>query len=567
MKEKRVAICYSTSDIPTIKIDLLAEALRSLGIEVVPRLYWGKGIAGETFTDNARDIAATAKDLAAVGVQRLVEGLNDILSAEQNRQNSKDGAPETLTPKADDFDAYIYCSSSGLSHITPTNAQTLRIGLIATPALACEWQNTDFDAMCVAHPTMMPYLASEGFEQAQLFDGAYVIDDAWHHQASKEELKQQLGVDGKKGPTILIMADGMPSRELQTIFIQLGLITQPIQPIFYHGDVEETASRLRSLAKRSGIAARMLGKLDRLGDYVGVADLVVVKNTHRLFAEVLSLGQPLLCLEDEASNALSDFVVRQKAGIHIPRVVELARAINRLLADVERFVEMTEAATQLAGWASTQRCADTLKRILEADTSLLELSHRLHEVVDMRRGGGFEIIGESKAHERRKNNEKASHVTPFVEPLKTRVRTDEVVSAVLKPTVEPKTFDEIHQEYTQLVLLDRAIDRELASITQKVRDYELYLSNGDGDENRKDEAAEALEKSRRLEMSLYEKRENIKQQKLRLKALSARYEKVSSDPFDDDIFDVAHQTASSIEQEIEQLKRQNALNELKDRMK
>ncbi|MGI5830704.1 MAG: hypothetical protein ACOX8U_11145 [Bradymonadia bacterium] len=559
-KHFNLSLFYAENDAPSELMKDLARELRERGHSVKLKKSLEMDAVKE-LTQSAKDIAESAKEIAQYGMARL----RGVIGAKPSI--SQDGFDEIGTKaKSNDNEAVIVSDVEYLADLHPS---VMRIGLMAMTRLDKAWLPSGLDAMVIPHEAFLPYLSQVQWDPDRVFVGGFLADEALKRSDSAENLRKKFGIVKENGPVVLIMANSFSADQLPTLFIQLSLVKTPYQAIFYHAGDPAIAHKLRQLADRFSIQARMFGLVSPLGDYLGLAQLAIANNTSDELHTIEALGIPCVCIENPSAQPISEFLKHEGAAVIAPQLYQLSNQLRPLLADAELMAQLLEKAEKISTYASTKRVADAIEEALRRRPQIMDDPERVRYAESPQ--SGFEIIGTMQssfspigAGEGEKQDEVATVAANELAPIISKP----VLSTQLLPTLTRQSAKGVHAEMTQLILLEKALDKQLDVASDDVRKWELRLdlAKNQADEKLINQAQIALEAAKAQEIGLFKQKDQISKQKEQLKQVSAKGQKaVSSPTVYDDL--LGTEVEDETEKKFQELQRQQQLQMLRDRMK
>lgn len=629
----------------------LASSLQALAQELTARGHHvSTKCTASRLASSVEEIARSAsnlKEIAENGVQLLKDAIAPIVakatdrppqksdpetsksndktanSSASNDENSKqtanstqNGAFDAIGPSAmpsdsdatknDENRAVIVTS---LSCLNDTAWDTLRIGLIPQTGLKEAWLPNALDAIVIPSPSFRPYLELVNWQKDRIFDGGYPVTPNDLPSLSHDDALQKFGLNSNLGPIVLAMASGFRLSEMQTLMTQLSLLPKTTQIFLYHGGDSAKADALRTIAQRQGINARMFGKTDKLSNYLVIADVAIANADDPDLILLENAAIPCVISAQNVQSPIADFLVHENAARSVPRMYNIASAVNPLLSDVNALNTLRGAASRIAAQASVLLCADAIEAAL-ADKD--RMTHRPDRVASE---CGFEIIGNAFLP-----NTPQPFASPFAQNTPSTVippssvnapsreilmpdipgapslqPTQNVVQAqtpimpqtqmplspvqtpnpsnVLKPTLNFSSKKELEKAYTNLILAERNLEKNLDAISNAVNEWELRLDLAK--QNQRDDliasATQRLNDAKAEELRLMTERDALTEQKNALRTAARNFNSPSATSLPSlDDFDLGTDDPwrdDPLEAEFKRLQAENALRELRNKMK
>lgn len=569
-KTYQIDLVYTSAEATTAEMTALHDELARRGHSVCLKSHASQTHLMEDISQTAKDLAQTARDVAETATQKMLDILDPIVpkaaSSVTGKKESQAPAKapfDAIGPSAikDDNRAIVVTNFSALKDVT---WDTYRIGLLPHTELIQAWTPAQLDAMVTPHVSFRPYLESVHWSSDRIFEGGWL--SLVKSSAPRETLLKQFGISPEQGPCLLIMSSAFNASDLQTIMLQLSTLRTPFQPFFYYGEASQTAEKLRSLACQFGINARMFGKNATLADYLAIADLALVSPADADFSKLEPLAVPTIIVSDQTPNALAQFLIHNGAAHAVRHTYELAAQLAALLDQPQLLENLKTAAGKIADTASVTLCADAIEKALSAKSTL-----RPRTPAPLTENTGFETIGiQTQPAPQNTSHIPMTSMQP-VQPTLTPVQSQaSQTSAPLQPMFgkTPTSYKEAHKEYTQLLLVERDLDRSLDAASGEVRKWEERLDLARQHQNEKliNEAMLRLKSAQATEMALFRQKDEISQRKSILKKSAQQLKNglIPSNPLMDDDFDAPLE--DSLEQEFKALQRKQQIQNLKNKM-
>lgn len=547
-----ITLFYSESDVSSELIKDLARELKERGHSVSLKKSIGLDAVKE-FTKQAKEIADSAKEIAQFGIQRLREAIGT------KTKSTEEGFDEIGS--AGNNDAIIVTDVEFLADLNPA---VMRIGLMPQTKLDKTWLPHGLDAMVIPHEAFRAYLSKVEWDMERVFVGGFLALESAKRSDSAENLRTKFKVSPDNGPVLLVLANSFSSDQLPTLFIQLSLLKTPYQAIFYHAGEPAIANQLRQLADRFHIQARMFGLVSPLSDYLGLAHVAVATNTAQDLALIESLGIPCVCIENPGPQPLAEFLKHEGAALLAPQLYQLSKQLQPLLSDAEILAQVGAQAQHIASYASTKRCADAIEEALRKRPQIMTDPDRQRYAQNPQ--GGFEVIGSvpslsgSAPQEQMATPQSNNDLQPIVAAVRD--------NPILSPTLSKQSGQSVHAELTQLILLEKALDKQLDAASDDVRKWELRLdlAKNRSDDKLTAQAQTALEAAKAQEIGLFQQKDQIARQKDQLKQVASKAPKPAAQGGGlADFLDAPE--VDETEKKFQELQRQQQLQMLRDRMK
>ena len=637
-KSYQIELRYDDSTASSAEMQALADVLEGRGHHVTIQKVQTNGLVRELsrsardLRDMAGTVAENVLDAANFGMQ-VLKGMvepfvnkGDNQKAEEAKPENAQEQPKEQAPAGDGFDAIGPAATTAAvassdravvvtapEHLKDAGWDAMRIGFISKTALNHTWQPAALDAMVIPHNAFRPYLEYIHWDPSHIFEGGYLALDKDRPDMSHEDAQKRFNLNASDGPVILIMATGFPQESLQTLMVQLSLLKMPMQVFFYHGGDATKANILRSLAQQYAVNARMFGKVNGLPDYIAMADIAVASVDESLSEMLENTGIPTVYVAGNTVSARINFLEHERAVLIAPQLYKLSAILAQPITDLNMRENMRKAAQDIAKLASIELCADGIEAALAKKSELIPDPNRRTVSDD-----GFETIGQMPAPAAGQNflmpqsapvqqapAEATQQPAPgMVQPAPSMVQpapgmvqptmgqpapamiqpapvmpapglTPPPAAPFLTPGMGARSKEDIRKEYTNLLIVEKNIDKSLETASSEVQKWELRLDLA-RQNNREDlvnSAMISLQSAKTQEMSLLQQKDQIQQQKAVLKQ-SARL--VSNQPNPGDAINFTRITDAelfgpskeelSIEKEFQALQQQEALQRLKNDM-
>lgn len=610
-----IELVYMQGDARAIELKPLADELRERGYEVSLRRHAPLGGIADEISRSAKGLADGVRGAAESGMQKIRDAFEPYMhvekqdktpdsgkksSASKKTEASDSSSPfASIGPEAIDQASDRVIVSSSIEAVAELGWESFRIGLMPHTVLDKTWQPSQFDAMVIPHPSFRAYLEHVRWAPEQIFEGAYVVAKEEMPTAPASELRERFSIVHEDGPVILVMASQIRPSELQTVMLQLSLLSMPYQAFFYHGDDAMVADILRAHARRFNVNARMFGRLEPLPDYLGIADIAVIDSNDPNLLLLQNLAVPCIGLAAEFPSARLNFLMHVKAAQCIAQSHQLAKVLSSVLDDSDALAAFQEAAHAVSEYASIERCADAIEQALAGRGRVMSNPKRNHSL-----SVGFETIGhidssalldkttfltptplETPAFEAFEQRSEAMGKQQMLEPpifpttefpnnyeyARSVSSASNKTLGILSPSITPRSLKQLQEEYAQLLIVEKDVDRSLDAASDEVRKWELRLDLAKQHQNSAltTQAVLQLDTAKNREMTLFQQKDLIASQKAMLKqsARQAQWPKQRSKGFqDDDLFSLTSDE-DELEKQFQQLQRMQQIQALRDKMK
>lgn len=563
---------------------------------------------------NVGDIARSAsnlKEIAESGVQMLRDVIAPIVakaadvkqSDAQTAQNTKDGAGQNetgqnagspfenigpQTSSAPDAQKQSGADAGNSAVVVDSQAclgdakwDDMRIGLIAENGLREDWLPAKLDAIVIPHPAFRPYLESVNWPSDRIFEGGFPARPEIIPRLSHQDALANFKIDPAQGRVVIVMASGFRTSELQTLLTQISLLPKNLQIFFYHASDNAKSAAIAEIARRSGLQARAFGNFEGLANCFAMADLIIANAVDAELNALAAVGVPLVISAQNIQSPVADFLVHEDAAQCVNRIYNIASATNRILADSQTLDLMKAAAAGLAQRASVPLCADAVEAALAAKDAIVGRPDR--QTAD----AIFEYIGapaliqnpfarpEQSAQaapcpaqnffsdQTAAQSGRCAPIAPIAAPQ------NAAPAGIITPTLSFSSKKELEKEYTKLIQTERAVEKALDAASNAVNNWELRLDLAK--QNMRDDliasAADRLNAAKNEEMNLMNQKQTIDAQKRAMRLAARNFGSVSPDISLPDGLLADPWQNDPLEDEFKRLQAQNALNNLRNKMK
>ena len=617
------------------EMQALADELVRRGHTVHVKKYSPKGSFVDDLTRSARDfkeLADNVRGVAENGMQML-RGMAEafVKPVDVGSKPSENKPADSVQPQADDAKpaeapkegAAAFENVGGFDDIGPAaaaasraasnqavivtcpealsdqNMDAMRIGLIPKTALDRTWQPAGLDAMVIPHAAFRPYLETIHWNPEHIFEGGYVVVKDDCPSKNRESAQAHFQLKREAGPVVLVMANGIQNADLQAMMIQLSLLKMPMQVFFYHAGDSYKAEQLRGLAQKFAVNARMFGRVTALPDYLAMADIAVAHVTDDNIQLLQNAAVPMVILAAKDVPAKVNFLSHERAALVAPEIYKLSATLAQPLTDPASLQAMQAAAANIAQLASIEKCADAIEAALAKKAQIIPDPQQRMATVD-----GFEVIGtqvnpqsfitpqyQAPVFEPVSAQPNAMPSPGMIQPAipaapgmiqpTTPVTAPHAHGAIqpppqmLTPGLGAQSKEELKAEYTKLLLIEKSLDKSLDAASADVRKWEERLDLA-RQHNRDDlitSAIASLQAAQAQEMSLFQQKDQIQQQKALIKQ-SARLAGSQTSPeapsfsighIEDELFGPTREELA-IEKEFAKLQKDGALQRLKNKL-
>jgi len=237
------------------------------------------------------------------------------------------------------------------------------------------WFHKDVDACFVPSNAVRKLAEKKGLAGSKLRQrGLPVRPDFWKAPASREELAQELGLSASR-KTVLVVGggDGVGSLE-QIVDATAAKVSQACpdeaQIVAVCGKNAELRQRLED-KKYPGVNVQVKGFVQRMSDYMEMADCIVTKAGPGTIAEACIRGVPIMLSNflpgQEAGNV--PFVTDGGFGAYSPKPRAIASKVTSWLQDPGQLEEMSTRAREAASPAAALDIASDICEMIDVADS------------------------------------------------------------------------------------------------------------------------------------------------------------------------------------------------------
>ena len=618
------------------EMQALADELIKRGHTVNVKKYSPRGSFVDDLTRSARDfkdLADNVRGAAENGIQILKEVAESLVkptepNTKQNN-NTEQNTADTIKQEEntethagfDDIGPAAAAANRVASNhaiivtcpeaLADQSLDAMRIGLIPKTILDHTWQPAELDAIVIPHTAFRPYLETIHWNPEHIFEGAYVALKSDCPTKTREEAQKHFQLKREAGPIVLVMASGIPNHELQTLMIQLSLLKMPMQVFFYHAGDSYKAEQLRALAQKFAVNARMFGRVNNLPDYLAMADIAVAHVNDANIQLLQNAGVPIACIALKDIPANINFLSHERTALIAPEIYKLSATLATPLTDPNMMQAMQTAAANIAQLANIEKCADAIEAALAKKNQIIPNPAQRMTTTD-----GFEVIGTqvnpnsflTPQYQTAMTSENVNSPAQTAPTQLTSVQNTQPAPAMLQPNlaaptqpaigmpgmmpthnqgaIQPppqmltpglgaRSKEDIKAEYTKLLLVEKSLDKSLDAASADVRKWEerLDLARQANRDDLVTSAIASLQAAQSQEMSLFQQKDQIQQQKSLLKQ-SARLAGSQTTPdattlsigqIEDELFGPSREELA-LEKEFSKLQKEGALQRLKNKL-
>lgn len=197
------------------------------------------------------------------------------------------------------------------------------------------WVHSEVDFYLVASQNVCDELIKMGIPKSKiLVTGMPSRSDFWT-VGNKEEIKRKLHL--RNIPTIMIMGGGLGLGGIRKIAYALLKWKDKVQIIICTGNNNKLRNMLLNDQKFHHPHIQILGFVEKISDWMDVADLLITKSGGLTCFEALLKGVPL-CIYQPLSGheeKNSDFLVNNHLAIRIEEAVQIDDWIEKLFIDAQ----------------------------------------------------------------------------------------------------------------------------------------------------------------------------------------------------------------------------------------
>ena len=235
------------------------------------------------------------------------------------------------------------------------------------------WACDDVSLYLVATEEARRQLRDYGVPDEKIRICGIPIHPKFQYQAEddKQAARAELGLDPEKF-TMFINAGWIGGGNIPRIFEQMVQQSEQIkdtQAIFLAGRNEPLREKIAAIARRGAFPTKVIGYTSAMEKLMSAADVMVSKLGGLTTFEALASRLPIIAdtttppMPQESQTA--HLILRNKAGVLLERVGDVAPIIRRLVHDPAEHAAMRLAAFRLAVPDATRRIVEQLMRKIE----------------------------------------------------------------------------------------------------------------------------------------------------------------------------------------------------------
>jgi hypothetical protein len=472
---------------------LVDRSARHAAFETVAELLREEGTDAHIVTIT-EVLGSVARDALTGGAERVLRGLR---VAFQGRTAEEDllGAVRRARPDVLAVTNPRYGKALNLLE-SLAGIRTLQVGIVPDFNLSADWINSSLQAFLVPTDEHRERLVANGFLSDRILVAAPAIQAGFAGEVDRTASREQFGFDAEK--VVLVRAEGFSPPILEKLVFQATLVDTDARFVFHHNGDSASAAALRRAAERYGLPAAMFGKVVDLERFVAASDLVLAATSEPYVAEILAQARPLLLVgAEEQGAAQAEFLSEAGAARHVVDVLRLGSEIERALDD-ETLSESTEAAEALGARDGSAQVARALATAVEHSDEWLsvpaggappdgtpsaapgdgEPDDDQDDETKKERKGPFESIGTGRSKAGTTGGEQG----------------DEGAKARHEPNYTGLSAAEAKDQLAELILMERALERELAESQKQQERWRnrLELAREWNEQDLADEAKDML---------------------------------------------------------------------------
>jgi len=252
-----------------------------------------------------------------------------------------------------------------------------RAGWFNAPILAVQtdfqteppWVQPEIDAYCVASEEARGQLIGWGILPNRVLLCGIPVDPAFSLPFDRNELKQALGLDGRR-PVVLVMGGGMGPAPLDDVVSSLELCNAPMQVLAVAGHDRTVRQRLESLRGRVAMDLHLFGWTDNIPELMAVADILITKPGGLTTAEALAAGLPMILTHPipGPEDRHVRFLQQKEVALHAETLNDIPRLASRLLASPHELGEFRRRAREWSRPDAAHAIAQVAVALLEKAT-------------------------------------------------------------------------------------------------------------------------------------------------------------------------------------------------------
>jgi len=260
-----------------------------------------------------------------------------------------------------------------------------REGWFKAPILAVQtdfqteppWVQDEIDAYCVASEEARGQLIAWGVLPNRILLCGIPVDPAFALPFDKNELKQALGLDGRR-PVVLVMGGGMGPVPLDRVVSSLELCNAPMQVLAVAGHDDRLRRRLEALKGRVALDLRLFGWSENVPELMAVADFLITKPGGVTTAEALASGLPMILTYPIPGPEERHVRYLRENGLalYAETLAEVPRLATRLLSSAGELSEIRRRSREWSRPDASHAVAQVAVALLEKATYIDLLATR-----------------------------------------------------------------------------------------------------------------------------------------------------------------------------------------------
>ncbi len=221
------------------------------------------------------------------------------------------------------------------------------------------WICPNMDLYFVGCEFMKKQLIADGIEEATIHVTGIPVDEKFHQGKDTAKCREKLGLSPHR-PVILMMGGGLGLGHMGQALEQMEIIEESLELVVIAGRNKELKQQAQALAASSHHSIHVYGYTDRIGEFMGAADVLLTKPGALTLTEAMAMKLPMLLHEPipgpETDNAR--YMSGHGAAIWLHAGDNPAHVLQLLLSDRQRLEAMAEAEER-------HRKPDTVDRIMD----------------------------------------------------------------------------------------------------------------------------------------------------------------------------------------------------------
>jgi len=210
------------------------------------------------------------------------------------------------------------------------------------------WVYPNVHRFFVAHPGMVEELTHLGAPRERIRVSGIPIRPEFGQAFQEEEYRTEKGIP-EGIPVLLVMSGGNAVGPLNEVLDALDRVTGDFYTVVITGKNERVRQELEAKKGKYGFGLKILGYVEDMHKWMGLADLLISKAGGLTVSEVLAVGLPLLVVKPTPGQEEANvrYLEEHQAGLYVRNPEQLGSVLMELLGNPVKLSFLKKNALKL----------------------------------------------------------------------------------------------------------------------------------------------------------------------------------------------------------------------------